>query len=150
MACKHKEVKIGLGCEAQARTTLRQGGWVDDFDLDDYKNQGGQVVADGVGGMISEINSLENGEGRLVCISPCQNIAEALRRDPGIARRVHFIGMHGALRTGYFGKPDVVAEFNVKNDIQVGSLCVACELTFLLVFCRRLAAIRLLRLGSRE
>ena len=120
VAGKHKQVKIGLGCDSHARTSLRQGGWIDDFDLDDYVKKGGQVITDGVGGMISEINSLQDEEARLVCISPCQNIRDALKRDPGIAHRVHFIGMHGAVRTGYFGKPDPVPEFNVKNDVPVG------------------------------
>jgi inosine-uridine nucleoside N-ribohydrolase len=42
------------------------------------------------------------------------NIMEALRREPRIARKARFVGMHGSLRRGYDGKPTPDAEWNVK------------------------------------
>ena len=50
----------------------------------------------------------------LICIGPLPNIAEALKREPGIARKARFVGMHGSVRIGYGGAKTPHAEWNVK------------------------------------
>jgi inosine-uridine nucleoside N-ribohydrolase len=42
------------------------------------------------------------------------NIAEALKREPRIAERARFVGMHGSVRRGYGGANQVDPEWNVK------------------------------------
>ena len=37
----------------------------------------------------------------LIAIGPVPNIAEALRREPRIAGKARFVGMHGSVRMGY-------------------------------------------------
>ena len=41
----------------------------------------------------------------LIAIGPLGNIGEALLREPRIAQKLHFVGMHGAVYTGYGGRP---------------------------------------------
>ena len=52
----------------------------------------------------------------LVCIGPACNVAQALEREPAIAGRARFVGMHGSLRRGYLGSAEVAAEYNVAQD----------------------------------
>ena len=52
----------------------------------------------------------------LICIGPMPNIAEALKREPRIAEKARFVGMHGSVRVGYGGKKTPDAEWNVKAD----------------------------------
>ena len=37
----------------------------------------------------------------VIAVGPVQNIAEALKREPRIAQRARFVGMHGSVRVGY-------------------------------------------------
>jgi inosine-uridine nucleoside N-ribohydrolase len=50
----------------------------------------------------------------LICIGPLPNIAEALKREPRIAKKARFVGMHGSVRVGYGGAKQPHAEWNVK------------------------------------
>jgi inosine-uridine nucleoside N-ribohydrolase len=50
----------------------------------------------------------------LIAIGPLPNVAAALEREPKIAQRARFIGMHGSVRVGYGGSTNVAAEWNVK------------------------------------
>jgi inosine-uridine nucleoside N-ribohydrolase len=52
----------------------------------------------------------------LICIGPVPNIAEALKREPRIAQRARFVGMHGSVRGGYGSAKQPIAEWNVKCD----------------------------------
>jgi len=52
----------------------------------------------------------------IIAVGPVQNIAEALRREPAIARRARLIGMHGSVRVGYGGSRKIAAEYNVLVD----------------------------------
>lgn len=42
------------------------------------------------------------------------NVAAALAREPRIAKRARFVGMHGSVRLGYEGSKTPAAEWNVK------------------------------------
>jgi inosine-uridine nucleoside N-ribohydrolase len=53
----------------------------------------------------------------IVAVGPVPNVGEALRREPRIAEKADFIGMHGSIYKGYGGKPKPDAEYNVRADV---------------------------------
>jgi inosine-uridine nucleoside N-ribohydrolase len=53
----------------------------------------------------------------LIAVGPLPNIAEALKREPRIAEKADFVGMHGSIYVGY-GKDKPDAEYNVKADVE--------------------------------
>jgi len=53
----------------------------------------------------------------VLAIGPLPNIAAALQREPRIAERARFVGMHGSVRVGYGGSKTPHAEYNVKQDV---------------------------------
>ncbi len=102
------DIPVGVGLR-QKTGGGRQAAWVKDYDLSRYP---GTVHRDGVGAIIRTI--LESPEPiTLICIGPVPNIQAALQREPKIATRARFIGMHGSVRKGYGGKPTPDAEWNV-------------------------------------
>jgi inosine-uridine nucleoside N-ribohydrolase len=69
-------------------------------------------------GVQAIIDTIMNSHTRvtLIALGPLPNIAEALKREPRIAEKADFVGMHGSIFVGYgTDKPD--AEYNVKADI---------------------------------
>jgi inosine-uridine nucleoside N-ribohydrolase len=64
----------------------------------------------------------------LVAIGPAPTIAEALRCEPGIAPRTHFVGMYGSFhwhhRTNLHlsMKPGAIAEFNVVQNLPAAQI----------------------------
>ena len=86
--------------------------WVEEYSLDEYP---GTVYRDGVAAFIELVHTSEVPI-TLIAIGPLPNIAEALRRDPSIASKVHFIGMHGSIDRGYGAEPS--AETNVRVDVE--------------------------------
>ena len=103
------DVPVGIGVK-QSDNVGQQGPWVEDYDLSTYP---GTVHRDGVGAMIDEIMS-SDGEITLLCIGPVPNIGEALRREPRIAEKARFVGMHGSVHKGYGGRAEIDAEWNVR------------------------------------
>jgi len=102
-------VGIGLGPEGKSG---RQSDWLGDYSLVDYP---GTVHQDGIQALIDTIR--ESPEPiTLICIGPVPNIAEALKRDPSIADNARFVGMHGSIYVGFYGKPEPAAEWNVRMD----------------------------------
>ena len=102
------DVDVGVGL-VQNDKTAGQEPWVKDYDLAKYP---GKVHKDGVGAMIDTI--MKSPEPiTVICICPMPNIEEALKREPRIAQKARFVGMHGSVRKGY-GKPQPDAEWNVK------------------------------------
>jgi inosine-uridine nucleoside N-ribohydrolase len=102
-------VALGVGV---ADEPGQQSRWVGDYQLADYP---GTVYTDGVQAIIDAINSSPEPV-TLLCLGPVPNIAEALRRDPGIANNARFVGMHGSIHRGYSGDPVPAAEYNVRVD----------------------------------
>jgi inosine-uridine nucleoside N-ribohydrolase len=86
-----------------------QAAWVADYDLSRYP---GRVARDGVGAIVETIMASPEPV-TLICIGPVPNIAAALDREPRITQKVRFVGMHGSVRRGDEGNPNVVAEYNV-------------------------------------
>ncbi len=106
------DIPIGVG-HGSLDGEHAQMEWVGDYALDSYP---GTVHDDGVQAMIETINASEQPV-TIIAVGPVPNIAEALRRDPGIAAKARFVGMHGAVRKGYGDSKEVVPEYNVKADI---------------------------------
>ena len=80
-----------------------------DYDLKSYP---GKILTDGTQAIIDTIMKSPRPV-TIIAIGPVQNLQEALRREPGIAGRARFVGMHGSIRVGYGGKPKPDAEYNV-------------------------------------
>jgi inosine-uridine nucleoside N-ribohydrolase len=86
--------------------------WVADYKLADYQ---GKVHADGVQAIIDTIHNSPTPI-TIIAIGPVQTLAAVLEKDPAVAGKAHFVGMHGAVRKGYGGKDKPEAEYNVKVD----------------------------------
>jgi inosine-uridine nucleoside N-ribohydrolase len=114
------DVPVGVGLDIEPRGEGRQAAWVKDYDLKKYP---GKVCADGVQALIDTIMQSKQPVA-LIGIGPMPNIAEALKREPRIARHARFVGMQGSVRVGYDGKKPPSPEWNVKADAK------ACQAAF--------------------
>jgi len=110
-AAGRSDVAVGIGLPP-TRGVGGQAKWVEGYDLKSYP---GQVHADGVQAIISTIMNSPQPV-TLIAIGPMPNLAAAFAREPRIATRARFVGMHGSVRLGYGGKPQPDAEYNVKAD----------------------------------
>jgi len=106
------DVAVGIGKRMDS-----QGGphfeWAADYDLKSYP---GRVHDDGVDAMIKMIM----GSIRpitLIVIGPAPNIEEALKREPGIARKATIVAMSGSVYRGYGNKSKPEPEYNVKDHV---------------------------------
>lgn len=106
------DVAVGVGLDIQPRGEGGQAEWIKGYDLKSYP---GRVHADGVQALVDTIMQSQKPI-TLIAIGPLPNIAEALRREPRIAEKARFVGMHGSVRRGYDGNKNVQAEWNVKAD----------------------------------
>lgn len=106
------DIPVGVGVK-QSDGPHRQMGWVKDYDLASYS---GKVHKDGVQAMI---DAIMNSPSRvtLIALGPLPNVAEALKREPRIAEKADFVGMHGSVFIGYGGKDTPDAEYNVVKDV---------------------------------
>ena len=108
-AAGRTDIPIGIGLHTYDETGAQEP-WVAGYTLDAYP---GPIHADGVAALIETI--MDNPEPvTLICIGPVPNIAAALEREPRIAERARFVGMHGSVRLGYGGSPEIVQESNVR------------------------------------
>ena len=114
------DVPVGVGLDIKPDGQGPQRGWLGDYDLASYP---GKVFTNGVQALIDTIMQAKEPI-TLICIGPLPNIAAALQRQPEIARRARFVGMHGSVRAGYGGNKKVDAEWNVKADAR------ACQKVF--------------------
>jgi inosine-uridine nucleoside N-ribohydrolase len=105
------DVAVGLGLDV-VKGDGGQAPWVKGYDLSKYP---GKVHGDGVGALIETVMKSPE-KMTLICIGPLPNIKAALEREPRIAERARFVGMHGSLRKGYGGKSSPDPEWNVKCD----------------------------------
>lgn len=102
------DVPVGVGVHI-SDPLGPQAAWVENYDLAAYP---GAVLPDGVGAIIDTIMKSPEPV-TLVCIGPVPNVAAALSREPRIAGRARFVGMHGSVRRGYGGSEKISAEYNV-------------------------------------
>ena len=111
---KRTDVDVGIGLrQPMKRKEQRQTGWVKGYDLRRYP---GRVHKDGVDAIIQTIMT-SKAPVTLICIGPMPNIREALNREPRIARKARFVGMHGSLYEGVGAGSPPLAECNVICDV---------------------------------
>lgn len=103
------DIPIGIGVQ-QHKGHHRQDAWAKDYELSSYP---GRIYQDGVQALIDTIMK-SRGPIKLVATGPLPNVAEALKREPKIAKKAEFVGMHGSIRLGYGGSSTPSAEYNVK------------------------------------
>ena len=106
------DIPIGTGKQT-SENRLHQQEWLGDYSLEHYP---GVVHEDGVQALIDAIHALD-GKAVLCVIGPQTNLREALERDPGIAQKTRIVSMAGSVHTGYGGKPEPDAEWNVFKDV---------------------------------
>ena len=109
------DIPIGTGIAiGDMKKGHKQDGWVKDFDLSKYP---GKIYPDGVQAMIDTImNSPE--PITLIAIGPLPNVAAALEREPNIAKKARFVGMHGSIRWSFSNKSKPQQEYNVVSFIK--------------------------------
>ena len=107
------DIPVGIGLQHH-KNEHRQTAWAKDYDLSSYR---GTVYRDGVQAIIDTIMKSPQPI-KLVAVGPVPNIAAALEREPRIAQKAEFIGMHGSVRRGYDGSAKPSAEYNVKAFVQ--------------------------------
>jgi inosine-uridine nucleoside N-ribohydrolase len=113
------DIPVGIGLAGKDEKG-RQAKWVEDYDLASYR---GTVHPDGVQAIIDTILGA-SGPITLIAIGPVPNLEEALQREPKIAEKAKFVGMHGSVRKGYEGSPEISKEYNVAVDVP------ACQAVF--------------------
>lgn len=102
------DIPIGIGVQ-HSQAPHRQREWIKDYDLSSYP---GKIYEDGVQALIDTIMN-SRGPIKLVAVGPLPNIAAALEREPRIAEKAEFVGMHGSIYLGYGGSSEISAEYNV-------------------------------------
>jgi inosine-uridine nucleoside N-ribohydrolase len=106
------DIPVGIGIK-QHDGAHRQTAWAADYDLSAYP---GTIYKDGVQAIIDTVmNSPERIT--IIAIGPLPNVAAALEREPRIAEKADFVGMHGSIFKGYGGKSTPDPEYNVKADV---------------------------------
>jgi len=103
------DIPIGIGVQ-QHKDRHRQDAWAKDYELSSYP---GKIYEDGVQALIDTIMK-SSSKIKLVAVGPLPNIAAALEREPKIANRAEFVGMHGSIRRGYGNNPKSSPEYDVK------------------------------------
>jgi inosine-uridine nucleoside N-ribohydrolase len=108
------DIPIGIGVREPAKPERENmAAWVADYDLARYP---GTVHDDGVGAMVEALMTSAEPV-TLISIGPLPNIAAALEREPRIASRTRFVGMHGSVRRQHEGNEGAIAEFNVVENV---------------------------------
>lgn len=106
------DIAVGVGLDIKPGGEGPQADWVKGYDLKSYP---GQVHTNGVQALIDTV--LHSPEPiALIAVGPLPNIAAALEREPRLAQKARFFGMHGSVRLGYGGSKTPAAEWNVKAD----------------------------------
>jgi len=103
------DIPIGIGIQHHDHAH-RQDAWAKDYDLSSYP---GRIHKDGVQALIDTIMSSRK-RITVIAVGPVPNIGAALQREPRIAEKADFVGMHGSIRRGYAGAYQPAAEYNVR------------------------------------
>jgi len=106
------DVPVGIGVK-QRDGSHRQTDWAKDYELSKYP---GTLYRDGVQALIDTIMKSPQ-RITVIAVGPLPNIGEALQREPRIAEKADFIGMHGSVYKGYGGSDKPSAEYNVVADV---------------------------------
>ncbi len=103
------DIPVGIGVKHR-EGAHRQDAWAKDYTLSSYP---GTVYEDGVQALVDAIMKSRESV-KVIAVGPLPNIAAALEREPRIAEKAEFVGMHGSVRRGYGGSPTPSPEYNVK------------------------------------
>jgi inosine-uridine nucleoside N-ribohydrolase len=103
------DIPVGIGIQ-QNKNNHRQREWVGDYKLSSYP---GKVYRDGVQAIVDTIMKSRKPM-TVIAVGPLPNIAAALEREPRIAKKARFVGMHGSIYKGYGGSSNISAEYNVR------------------------------------
>ncbi len=103
------DIPVGIGVQHNKRNH-RQRAWVKDYKLSSYP---GIIYRDGVKAIVETIMKSRKPM-TVIATGPLPNIAAALEREPKIASKARFVGMHGSIYKGYGGSPKISAEYNVR------------------------------------
>jgi inosine-uridine nucleoside N-ribohydrolase len=103
------DIPIGIGIQ-QNKNKHRQREWVKDYKLSSFP---GKIYQDGVKAIVDTIMKSPKPM-TVIAVGPLPNIAAALEREPKIANKARFVGMHGSVRKGYGGSSKISAEYNVR------------------------------------
>jgi inosine-uridine nucleoside N-ribohydrolase len=109
---KRTEIPVGMGVGGRDGTGGQQA-WVKDYKLSDYP---GKVHEDGVAAIIDLIEKSPEPI-TIIAVGPPTTLAAALERQPSIAAKANFVGMHGSVRTGYGANSKPAPEWNVKANV---------------------------------
>lgn len=112
--CGRTDVGVGVGLKTSVEGEGQIAGWVKDYRLEQYP---GHVYQDGIQALIDTVMH-SRGPVTVICLAPMPNLAAALEREPGIARRVNLVSMAGSVRLGYGGSKAISEEWNVKADVK--------------------------------
>jgi len=107
---KRTDVPVGIGIRFSDNTGPQEP-WVAGYELSSYP---GVIYENGVDALIQTIMDSPDPI-TLICIGPVPNIGAAIEREPRIAQKARFVGMHGSIRRGYGGSEKISAECNVVN-----------------------------------
>ena len=113
------DIPIGIGVQ-QSKGSHRQDTWAKDYKLSSYP---GKIYEDGVKALIDTVMNSRR-RIKIIAVGPLPNIGAALEREPRIAEKAQFVGMHGSVRLGYGGSKKISAEYNVRADAK------ACQKVF--------------------
>jgi inosine-uridine nucleoside N-ribohydrolase len=102
------DIPVGIGVQ-QNEGGHRQDAWARDYKLSSYP---GTIHEDGVKALIDTVMNSRR-RIRIIAVGPLPNVAAALEREPRIAEKAQFVGMHGSVRLGYGGSKKISAEYNV-------------------------------------
>ncbi len=112
--CGRTDIPVGIGPDVNHQGGGNQSKWIEGYDLKKYP---GKVYEDGVQAIIDVIMKSTEPV-TIIAIGPVPNLAQALKKEPKIAKRVRIAGMHGSVRIGYGGSKQIHAEYNVKEDVK--------------------------------
>ncbi|SDT89452.1 Inosine-uridine nucleoside N-ribohydrolase [Verrucomicrobium sp. GAS474] len=112
-AAGRTDIPVGVGIEVPGHPSgvepdTSEATLLGDYQLDSYA---GTVHRDGVQALIDLIMASPTPI-TVICIASPINLAEALRRQPEIARKARFVGMFGSVRLGYAGNKEPCVEAN--------------------------------------
>ena len=103
------DIPIGVGVQ-QHKGGHRQDAWAKNYDLSKYP---GKIYEDGIQALVDTVMKSRKPI-KVVAVGPLPNIAAALEREPKIAEKSEFVGMHGSVYRGYGNSSKISAEYNVK------------------------------------
>ncbi len=106
------DVPIGLG-QRKVQSHKPQEKWVKDYPITKYP---GKICEDSVGAIIDTIMQSQESI-TLIAIGPLPTVASALEREPRIATKARFVGMHGSIYRGYGGSATPTPEYNVVEEV---------------------------------